>query len=202
VKTLAQIAVGESSILPEPDPEAGHSLEGALARRRSCRRYADRPLALEQVSQLLWAAQGQTHARGLRTAASAGACYPLELDLVSAQGVFRYLPPSHGLRKRLEGDLRFELAQACLGQVFMAEAPAIFCFSAVYERTTGRYGERGLRYVHMDAGIAAQNLHLQAEALGLGSVAIGAFNDEEVARVLGLPAAEKPLYLVPAGYAR
>lgn len=200
METLLESAVGQTAPLPEPTREGAHSLEAALAKRRSRRHYEDRPLTLEQVSQLLWAAQGQTDPRGRRAAPSAGGCYPLELDVVSAQGVLRYLPDAHALRKRLEGDLRVECAQACSGQMFMAAAPVTFCFSAVYERTTGRYGERGVRYVHMDAGIAAENLHLQAEALGLGSVAIGAFNDDEVARVLGLPAAEKPLYLVPVGY--
>jgi SagB-type dehydrogenase family enzyme len=201
VKRLADLGVGETFSLPEPDTRGACPVEAALAKRRSCRRYADRPLDLEQVGQLLWSAQGQTHPRGLRAAPSAGACYPLELDLVSAQGVFRYLPDTHALRKRAGGDVRRELAQACLRQTFMAQAPVTCCFSAVYERTTARYGDRGIRYVHMDVGIAAENLHVQAEALGLGSVAVGAFDDAAVARVLDLPSSEKPLYLVPVGYA-
>jgi len=202
MKSLADLAVGDTLSLPEPDLVGSRTLEAALAHRRSCRRYAGQALTLQQLGQLLWAAQGQTHPKGLRAAPSAGACYPLELDCLTAQGVFRYLPKSHNLRKRADRDLRAECAQACLGQAFMADAPAILCFSAVYERTTARYGDRGLRYVHMDAGIAAENVHLQAEALGMGSVAIGAFDDAAVARVLELAEAEKPLYLVPVGHAR
>jgi len=202
MQTLAGLEAGGTLSLPPADLRGSRPLEVALAGRRSCRAYADRPLSLQQVAQLLWAAQGRTDTRGMRTAPSAGACYPLELDLVCGEGVFRYLPDTHALRKRLDRDLRLPLARACLNQAFMAEAPVAFCFSAVYERTTGRYGQRGLRYVHMDAGIAAENLHLQAEALGLGSVAIGAFDDDDAARVLDLAADEQPLYLTPVGHPR
>ena len=119
MKGLLDLAVGGAASLPPPKADGPRSVEAVLAGRRSCRHYADRPLALAQVGQLLWSAQGQTDSRGLRAAPSAGACYPLELDLAGAQGVFRYLPDTHALRKRLEGDLRRELAQACLAQAFI-----------------------------------------------------------------------------------
>ena len=197
---LAQAKIGAPVALPPPARKGEASVEQALAGRRSCRRFSPRPLALEQISQLLWAAQGVTAADGRRAAPSAGACYPLELYLVCAEGIFQYLPEGHRLRKAQARDIRGDLAAAAWGQDFIAQAPASLVFSAVYERTTSRYGERGVRYVHMDVGIAAENVHLQAEALGLGSVSVGAFDDAAVARVVGLPDPEKALYIIPVGH--
>jgi len=157
VKRLAAATAGESIPLPPGATDGRVSLEQAVARRRSCRRFAPDPLTVEQLAQLLWAAQGVTAAPNLRA------------------------------------------AQAALGQAFVAAAPVTLVFAAVYDRTTRRYGERGQRYVHLDAGCAAENAHLQAEALDLGSVAVGAFNDDAVAEVLELPEGEHPLYLIPVG---
>jgi SagB-type dehydrogenase family enzyme len=194
--------------LPEAARDGRLSLEQTLARRRSVRSYAPAPLTLRDVSQLLWAAQGISEPRcGLRTAPSAGATYPLETLLVAGQvdglapGVYRYRPAGHELEKVLAGDARAALADAALGQEFVAAAPASVVFAAVFERTAQRYGARAGRYVPMEAGHAAQNLCLQAVALDLGTVVVGAFRDEQAAAALGLPADEKPLYIVPVGKA-
>ena len=191
--------------LPEPQYDSDVSIEQSLLNRRSIRSYTGEPLTLQEVSQLLWAAQGITDPRGFRTAPSAGALYPLELYLVAGDvedltsGVYRYEPDGHQLAKIIDGDKRAELADAALAQPWVKEGAISFVFSAVYERTTVKYGERGIRYVHMEAGHAAQNLCLQATAMGLGVVTVGAFYDEEVAKLLNLPEDEQPLYIIPVG---
>ena len=199
---LEQAEVDATVALPAPRRQGTISVEEAISRRRSCQAYQRRPLSLEQIGQLCWAAQGVTSSDGLRAAPSAGASYPLELYLVCREGLFHYRPDGHGLEKRSAQDARRELAQAALKQEFIAEAPVVLVITAVYERTTRRYRDRGIRYVHMDVGLAVENLHLQAEALGLGSVSIGAFEDDRIAEILHLPSTERPLYLVPVGYAR
>jgi SagB-type dehydrogenase family enzyme len=191
--------------LPEPQYDSDVSLEQSLLERRSVRDYSGQPLTLPEISQLMWAAQGLTDPRGFRTAPSAGGLYPLELHIVVgdvedlAAGVYRYQPDGHQLVKTADGDKRAELAEAALEQEWVEEGAVDFVFTAVYERTTGKYGQRGIRYVHMEAGHAAQNLCLQATALGLGAVTIGAFYDKEVSQLLNLPADEEPLYVIPVG---
>ncbi len=191
--------------LPASRRDSDFSLERALHMRRSVREFRQAALTQEEVSQLLWAAQGITGGDGLRTAPSGGALYPLELYLVAADvgglipGIYRYVSDGHGLKLLLRGDRRREMAQAALGQDCVARAPVILVFAAVPERTTGKYGTRGLRYIHMEIGHAAQNVFLQATALGLGMVVVGAFDDETLRRRLGLPERETPLYLLPVG---
>jgi SagB-type dehydrogenase family enzyme len=191
--------------LPSPKFESGVSVEEALTRRRSLRRFADAPLTLAEAGQLLWAAQGVTHSAGYRTAPSAGALYPLELFIVAGavtdlpSGVYRYLPREHDLVRVREGDQRPALTAGALGQGMLRKAPAVLVFCAVYERITGKYDERGVRYAHMEAGHAAQNVHLQAVALGLGSVPVGAFREDGVRSAIGAEADETPVYLVPVG---
>jgi len=188
--------------------EGSQSLETLLSLRRSAREFAASALTLAQAAQLAWAAQGISDPRGLRTAPSAGALYPLELYLVAGAvegldpGVYRYLPRGHRLERTAEGDRRPQLARAALGQGRLADAPAVFVIGAVYERTAVKYGDRAPRYVQMEAGHAGQNLFLQATALGLGTVVVGAFRNEGVARVLVLPASVKPLSLMPVGAPR
>ena len=207
-----QVVVGPSPTvdkiritLPEPRYDSNVSIEEALLNRRSIREYAGEPLMLQEVSQLLWAAQGITDSRGFRTAPSAGALYPLEVYVVVGdvesltEGVYRYKPQEHELIKVLDGDKRVELAKAALGQAWVKEAAADIVITAVYERTTVKYGDRGIRYVHMEAGHAAQNLCLQATAMDLGTVTVGAFYDEQVKEVLSLPKDEQPLYIIPVG---
>ncbi len=190
--------------LPAPPAAGAMSLEEALARRRSVREFASGALTLAEASRLAWAAQGVTEPER-RTAPSAGATYPLEVYLVAgdvenlAAGVYRYLPGLHRLETVADGDIRLPLAAAAVGQQWVSRAALVVVIAAVFERTTARYGKRGERYVHMEAGHAAQNLLLQATALGLGATPVGAFNDAEVARLLHLPAGATPLYIIPVG---
>lgn len=191
--------------LPPPRERGPVSVEEALRRRRSVREYAAGGLALEEAAQLLWAAQGVTSREGLRTAPSAGALNPLELYLVAGEveglppGIYRYRPEDHDLVEVDRGDRRPSLARAALDQEFVEEAPAVLVFTGVFGRTTWKYGERGRRYVLMDLGHAAENVYLQATALGLGTVIVGAFRDEEVARLLGAASGEHPLAVMPVG---
>lgn len=196
------VAAGVS--LPAPPAAGAGSLEEALARRRSVREYVPGALTLSEISRLLWATQGAP-TPGRRTAPSAGATYPLETYLVAgeveglAAGVYRYRPSHHRLETVSNDDIRLELATAAWGQGWVRRAPAVVVIAAAYERTIARYGKRGARYVHMEAGHAAQNLLLQATALDLGAAPVGAFSDTLVSRLLRLPDSEKPLYLIPIG---
>ena len=189
--------------LPEPVTTGEASLETLLQHRRSVREYPDTALELPAIGQLLWAAQGITDPRGLRTAPSAGALYPLELYVVAGNiegltpGVYHYHPDRHQLQQTLPGDQRHLLARAAHGQSWVRTAAAVVVITAVYDRTTGKYADRGVRYVHMEVGHAAQNLFLQAEALGLATVVVGAFEDDAVAALLGLPGDAQPLMLLP-----
>jgi len=189
--------------LPEPRPSGEMSVEEALAARRSVRSYQDEALSLTELAQLLWAAQGITAHWGGRTAPSAGATYPLEVYAVVGEvtgleaGVFHYRPDGHLFVRRTAGDLRGDLASAALGQEWVREAPVSLVIAARYERTTERYGERGVRYVHIEVGHAGQNIYLQAEALGLGTVIVGAFDDQDVKTLLGIE--EEPLAIMPVG---
>jgi SagB-type dehydrogenase family enzyme len=184
------------------------SLEEAISKRRSRREFRDSPLTLEQLSQILWAAQGITDPGGPRAAPSAGALYPLDLYLAVgqqaveglAEGVYHYDPQGHALERILERDVREAVARVAVEQMFIAEAPVILVITGEYERTTWKYSDRGVRYVHMEAGHVAQNVYLQVQALGLGTVTAGAFQDEELSRTLGLPTERRPLYIMPIGH--
>lgn len=186
--------------LAPPDTKGDVSLEEALALRRSVREFTGEPLTSEELSQLLWAAQGITAEWGGRTAPSAGALYPLEVYLVTADGLFHYLPDGHRLERLSGTDLRAPLADAALGQAAVSDAPAVFVIAGVYARSAAKYGDRAERYVHLEAGHACQNLLLQAVALGLAGVPMGAFSDGRVQQILGLPRNHVPLYLVPVGH--
>ncbi len=184
-----------------PPFDAGTTpLDSAIMARRSVREFADTPLTRRQLANLLFAAQGITDtADGYRAAPSAGATYPLELYVVAHDGVFRYAPREHALEKLSGDDTREALSAACLGQRWVAQAPVSLVVTAVPERTTARYRERGVRYVHMEAGHVAQNVHLEAVALGLGSVPVGAFDDSAVADVVNTGDEVLPLYVIPVG---
>lgn len=185
--------------LPAPSLEGKMTVEEAMTKRTSVRDFRQRALTTEEISRILWSAGGQTRPWGGRTVPSAGALYPLQIDIATREGLFRYLPGRHLLESRLTGNVIPKLADAALHQSCVSQAAAVVAISARYERTKRRYGSRAERYVHMEAGHAAQNIHLEAVSLGLGSVAVGAFNDEDVRRVLALPAEEVPLYLIPVG---
>ncbi len=192
---------GQVIQLPAPDTTGAMPLEQAIAQRRSKRSFTDEPLSLAQIGQLLWAAQGITEPqRGFRAAPSAGALYPLELYVVAADGVYHYQPQGHQARLHMAGDRRAQLAAACLGQRFVQQAGADFVFTAVFERTRAKYGPRADQYVHNEVGAAGENLCLQAVALGLGSVMVGAFRDEQVSDALDLPADHTPLLVIPVGH--
>jgi len=199
--TLAATAPASPEItLPPPHTDGAVSLEACLARRRSVRSYTAQDLTWEQIGQLLWAAQGLTAEWGGRTAPSAGALYPLEVYVVTRQGVYHYVPAGHRLITLATEDRRGALQEGCLGQSAVGAAPAVFVVTAIYARTASKYGDRAARYVHLEAGHAAQNLLLQAVALNLGGVPIGAFDDAGIQRVLALPADHEPLYVIPVGY--
>ncbi|AAL64120.1 SagB/ThcOx family dehydrogenase [Pyrobaculum aerophilum] len=203
----------EKVLLPYPRLRGVVSVEEALANRRSVREFREEPLTLEELGQILWAAYGISETRyGLRTAPSAGAQYPLEVYVVVGEhgvktgdgylkpGVYHYDPHSHTLTLKKTGDFREALYQAALEQIWVLKAPVSLIFTAVYSRTVRVYGERGrVRYVPMDLGHAGQNVYLQATALGLGTVAVGAFYDDQVAEILDLPDGETPLYIMPIG---
>lgn len=192
--------------LPPPSVDGTVSVEAAIAGRRSERRLSAEPITLPELSQLLWATQGITdRARAFRSAPSAGATFPLETLVAAgavnglAAGLYRYLPAEHSLRPSTPRDVRDRLRRDGLSQPVLGQAPVVVILTALVERTAARYGERATRYVDMEAGHAAENLCLQAVALGLGSVCIGAFDDERVASVLGLGESERPLYMLPVG---
>lgn len=191
--------------LPQPTVSGAMPVEESLQSRRSVREFGEGALRLEDVSQLLWAAQGTTDPRGYRTAPSAGALYPLELYVLVGDvdnltsGLYRYRTGDHHLLRARTEDLREALSAAALFQRWIAEAPAVIVFTAVYDRTAAKYGERAPRYVYMEVGHAAQNIYLQATARGLGTTFVGAFDDRRVSEVLELPADHAPLGLMPIG---
>jgi SagB-type dehydrogenase family enzyme len=191
--------------LATPSTDGPFSLEHCLQQRRSIRSFADGALSLNEASQLLWAALGLTGSEGQRTAPSAGGLRGLDCYWVSGQvtgipqGIYSYDPENHSLAIKIQGDLRAKLATACLGQEQVRECAAIVVLSAVYDRLKWKYGERRVRYGDMEAGHAAQNVYLQATSLGLGTVVVGAFEDDAVREILSLSANEHPLYLMPVG---
>ena len=201
-------------ILPSPVTEGGMAVEKALSRRRSRRSFTGDPVAAEDLSQLMWAAYGLTepfvgdlHEKGgFRTAPSAGGLYPLELYVLVGHvegidpGVYRYVAAEHQIIRVIDRDVKKELSAAALHQEMISSAQACLFYSAVFSRSTMRYGSRGSeRYVCMDLGHSAQNVYLQAEALHLGTCAIGAFDDRAVRKVMQLPEEEVPVYIMPIG---
>ena len=181
------------------------SLEELLRQRRSVRAYSDAPLTQDEVLKLLWAGQGITSAGGGRTAPSAGALYPLEIYLVAGNvdnlvpGIYKYNPEKNDLTLVKGGDMRNGLLEASMRQGSVVEGAIDIVIAAVYERTTVKYGDRGERYVHIEVGHAAQNICLEATALGLGLVTVGAFDDAAVAKIIGMSQDETPLYVIPVG---
>ncbi len=200
--------------LPEPQKDGLTSIEKNLNDRRSRRRFEDKVISLENLSQILWAAYGITKpldnsstSRDLHTAPSAGALYPLEIYVAAGKveglepGLYKYIPKGHKLNKVIDKDIREEICFAALGQKMLQEAPVSIIYTAVFARTTKKYGERGQeRYVYIDLGHSAQNVYLQAEALGLGTCAVGAFSDAKLTEVLKLPEEETILYVMPIGH--
>jgi len=212
----------ESKIIQLPNAryESETSVEKALNMRRSIRTYAEAPLSISDVSQIFWAAQGITKKRekfptkwntkyewqgGYRTAPSAGALYPMELYLIVgnveglSKGVYKYIPKNHSLKKVIDGDKRTEIYDVALKQGSIKEGAALIVMAGVYERTSVKYGKRAERYVHMEVGFIGENVYLQGITLGIGTVMIGAFRDEELKKALDLPEDEHPLAIMPLG---
>lgn len=202
VKEVAASPPPVEMALPEPRLQGELSLEETLARRRSVRSFTEEELTPEEISQLLWAAQGLTTAWGGRTAPSAGALYPLEIYVATANGLYHYVPQGHKVIVVSQDDLRLKLWEAGLKQDAIREAAAVFVITAVHERTAKKYGGRAERYVKLEAGHACQNILLQAVALDLGAVPIGAFYDDQIQAALSLPPDHEPLYLIPVGHPR
>jgi len=193
-------------ILPQPEYQSQISIEEALLKRRSVREYKDEPLNLQEISQLLWAAQGITNPQtGKRTAPSAGALYPLKVYVMGQIkgleiGMYEYHPKNHSIIKIRDKDLKKELVKAAYGQGWIAKAPINIIFTGNYEITAQKYGkEKAPRYTHMEVGHAAQNVYLQATSLGLGTVVVGGFETEKVKEILNLSEKEDPLYIMPVG---
>lgn len=203
----AAIAEGDSGeyelLLPPPSTGGGMSVEEALGSRRSRRNYADTPIAIEQLSQILWAAYGMSEPNR-RTAPSAGALYSLVLyasigDVEGMEpGIYRYESERHALIRIAEGDAREALALAA--QRSVVDAPATLLYGFDYDKALESYGEEDLKYVYMEAGHSAQNVYLQAESLGLGTCAIAGFVEYYTREAFALPAGEVPLYLMPIGH--
>lgn len=195
-------SVATTVALPAPATDGSMSLERALATRRSVREFGPQALTIGQLGQLLWAGQGLNDPGGKRTAPSAGALYPLELYAVTASEVLHYLPRGHRAEVRTGVDLRPQLASAAFGQEAVRSAPVVLVVAAAPARTRARYGARAAAFVELEAGHAAENVLLQATALGLGAVPIGALDSERVARAVPLPPGEVALYLIPVGHPR
>ncbi|MFQ6040373.1 MAG: SagB family peptide dehydrogenase [Candidatus Poribacteria bacterium] len=191
--------------LPDPVLKGKLSLEEVIFSRRSRRKFSSKPITLEQLSQLLWAAQGITSEEQgikLRSAPSAGALYPMDIYAVLPTGVYRYQPRIHGLERITKDDRRISLAIAALAQEFIAAASVNIVITAEYERSMIKYERRGVRYSIIEAGNISQNIYLQAEALRLSTVAVGAFDDGQVQKALNLPKRHRPLLIMPVGYPR
>jgi SagB-type dehydrogenase family enzyme len=201
----AEVSSSDVMPLPEPVRSGVISIEYVINNRRSVRAFTDAQVALKDLAQLLWAAQGITGEDGIKRAApSAGAKYPMEIFVVAGgvtwlgPGVYRYRPESHDLAIVKKGDFRQALSDAALSQEWIASAPVSIVITGVYERTMEKYGERGTRYVHIEAGAVAENIYLQAVALKLGTTYVGAFSDEDVQAVLGTNEVA-PLGILPVG---
>lgn len=204
INSPTEYGAEEAMKLPEPLRDGKMSVEKAMLERRSVREFREVSLALAEISQLLWAVQGISSPAGYRTVPSAGALYPLEVFLLAgkidglAAGIYRYRTQAHELFKISDGDRRVDLSEAALGQGAIRRAPAALVIAAVFERTTRKYGDRGIRYVYMESGNASQNVSIEAVSLGLGTVIIGAFNDNAVKKLVGM-SSEEPLIIMPVG---
>lgn len=189
----------DATELPAPDLSGEMSLEQALVERRSLREFGPTELTAATIGQLFWAGQGITDDRGYRTAPSAGALYPLELYAITATAISHYLPEGHRIEHRSAATTSAALTDAAFGQEHVGAAPVVFAVVGVVERTEAEYGALAADFVEREAGHAAQNMLLQAAALGLAAAPVGGFDPAEVARLLVLPPGHEVLYLIPVG---
>jgi SagB-type dehydrogenase family enzyme len=195
----SQARYGSPVPLPSPATTGTISLEKAIGERRSLRAFRPDPLPIATIGQLLWAGQGVTSPDGKRAAPSAGALYPLELYVVTPKQVMHYLPNGHQAQSRAVSDLRSELKAAAVGQSSVGAAPVVIVVAAVPDRLSHRYGDKAEAFVQIEVGHAAQNILLQAAALGLAAVPVGSLDPSRVADTLALPPDQTVLYLIPVG---
>ena len=191
--------------LPPPKTDGGLALNRALAVRRSNRSLDQKPIALETLSQLLWAAQGIADEKGHRTAPSARPVYALEVYVLAgnvtglAAGTYKFMPAGHELRLLSAGDRREEMVKQAIGQAWIKAAPAVVVITGVKERMSAKGGEKAVKWVYVEAGLAAENFLLEVAALGLASTYVGGFDTEGLHKFLGLPAGEEPIAVLPVG---
>jgi SagB-type dehydrogenase family enzyme len=200
--TFAAVANKNGTIisLPKPIMNKDFSLDQAIEKRRSVRSFKNNDLTIEQISTLLWSAQGITDSkRGLRAAPSTGTLYPLQLYVAKSDGLWIYLPHKHALENRVGQDLRGALSDCCLHQGAIKQAPISIVVAADYDVIAKKYGDRAMRYTHIEVGHAAQNILLEATALGLAAVPMGAFDDTAVKNLLNLPKNQVALYVLSIG---
>ena len=191
--------------LPEPKKNGSVSIEKALANRRSVRSYSSEPVSLNELSQLLWAAQGITNKSGFRTAPSAGALYPLKLYIIAKnvkslkKGTYKYIPSGHKLIKVKPNTNIEKVFKGALSQWSIKDASLNIIFGADFSVTEEKYKNRARQYVYQEAGHAAQNVYLQAESLEIGTVVIGAFYKNEIKSAVGMEDNETPICIMPVG---
>ncbi len=186
--------------LPKPQTNGSFSLEQALANRRSVREFTDEPLTISQIGQLCWAAQGITEPnKAFRTAPSAGAVYPIQLYVLLPEGLYVYLPEKHELSLVIGKDLRYSVFNSSFNQRVVQKAPCTFMITGNSKKVEAKYRNRGEKFTYIETGHIAQNIHLQAVTLGLGSVSIGIMDAKTIAQVCKLPENLDVLYLVPVG---
>lgn len=191
--------------LPQPSVNTDMTIMEAIESRRSIRSYSENSISLQQLSAVLHSAQGITSSRGYRAAPSAGATYPMTVyALVEGvtglePGIYRYLPEDNALEPVVLGSYLKQLEEASLGQQWVGNCPAALVIASDYSATTDVYGDRGVRYVHMEAGHISQNIYLTCTSMGMGTVAVGAFTDQQVSQLLELDDNIAPLYIMPLG---
>ena len=198
--------------LHPPVPNGSTSIDEALKRRKSIRQFSTKSLNEKQLSYLLWASTGVQRQEGeheFRTAPSAGALYPIETYLVVSsvedipQGVYHYSIGSHALEELNAGDFRRAITIAAMGQRMCMEATVVFIWTAIFQRSKWKYGQRAYRYVYLDAGHIAENLALSATSIGIGSCHIAAIFDDEVNEILGVDGSdESAIYMTVLGWPR
>jgi SagB-type dehydrogenase family enzyme len=211
ISFLSSDTIAAEIALPSPSHKGTVSVEEALKARRTHRSFQSRHLTLKQFSQILWGAYGvtaQKYGSFLKTAPSAGALYPLDIYGVVGQkgvetlapGIYHFRPENHAIELVKQGDLRAEVARQALQQMWMAKAPLLLVITGEYSRSNIKYGPRGVTYTHIEAGHVGQNIFLQAEAIGLKAGIVGAFNNQQIIRAMGLSSSHDPLLIMPVGY--
>lgn len=196
---------GDTIYLQPPTLKGNISVEEVLTKRRSVRTYSNKAIPLHHISQLLWAAYGITNDEGLRTAPSAGALYPIKIYLAAynitslSPGIYEYVPHGHQLIKHKKGDFKKEMFFACLEQNMLLEAAAVITYCVNYKKVSARYGNLANRFADMDVAHSSQNVYLQAEALGIGTCAVGAFEEDKMLKIIECDSSYKVIYLMPFG---